>query len=458
MSLVPRRALLSSPVFIGSVAVLLFNDRVLKAAWPGFVTGKLSDVAGVAMITVLVTALTGRARFAFVTSAVGFGLLKTVPAVAVLSSPLLGGVTRTDPSDLLALGVLWPLWQWVEAAPRRPVVDRRRWLIAVQIVAISTAVFATTATSCDESGVYEIARDSDGTLIAVGTSAVSDDGGRTWLRSLDISPTRGAATPRTSCVDDGTCYSLSNDDRGVVLLEKRSGEETTLLTFAPAEVARLDDLDPPTCAAGPFSAVRAIDRTDGRHVVIAMGWLGVIHVGPDAPAEWIAVEGFGVQEVDTSSRPLGLDVAQPIGTKGFGFSLPRRAVALMLLGAPLLPFAAIPILVVMAKRRNREFDGAVWTCVAVGLLVGAATALVGIGFATGAQGRTITAAATVVFGVAVLAVAPWFVWHARAAAPPPPPRPPYPTAAPELRPLDPPPSSARTLPPPDASDRRGGPP
>ena len=82
MSLGPRRALLSSPVFIGSVAVLLFNDRVLKAAWPGFVTGKLSDVAGVAMITVLVTALTGRARFAFVTSAVGFGLLKTVPAVA----------------------------------------------------------------------------------------------------------------------------------------------------------------------------------------------------------------------------------------------------------------------------------------------------------------------------------------------------------------------------------------
>ncbi len=329
MTLLPRRALLSSPVFIGSVAVLLFNDRVLKAAWPGFVTGKLSDVAGVAIIAVLLTALTGRARLAFAASAVGFGVLKTVPAVAVLSAPLLGGVTRTDPSDLLALGVLWPLWHWVEAAPRRPVVDRRRWLIAVQIVAISTAVFATTATSCDESGVYEIARDSDGTLIAVGTSAVSDDGGRTWLRSLDISPTRGAATPRTSCVDDGTCYTLENDDRGVVLFEQHDGDVTALLTFAPADVAALDDLDPPTCAAGPFSAVRAIDRTDGRHVVIAMGWLGVIRVGPDAPAEWIAVEGFGVQEVDASSRPLGLDVAQPIGTKGFGFSLPRRAVALI---------------------------------------------------------------------------------------------------------------------------------
>ena len=40
-------ALLVSPVFFGSIALLLLNDHVLKAAWPGLVTGKLSDVAGV---------------------------------------------------------------------------------------------------------------------------------------------------------------------------------------------------------------------------------------------------------------------------------------------------------------------------------------------------------------------------------------------------------------------------
>ena len=34
------------PVALIALAVLVLNDQVLKAAWPGFVTGKLSDIAG----------------------------------------------------------------------------------------------------------------------------------------------------------------------------------------------------------------------------------------------------------------------------------------------------------------------------------------------------------------------------------------------------------------------------
>jgi hypothetical protein len=34
------------PVVLVALAILVANDQVLKAAWPGFVTGKLSDVAG----------------------------------------------------------------------------------------------------------------------------------------------------------------------------------------------------------------------------------------------------------------------------------------------------------------------------------------------------------------------------------------------------------------------------
>lgn len=34
------------PVALGALIVLVINDQVLKATWPGFVTGKLSDVAG----------------------------------------------------------------------------------------------------------------------------------------------------------------------------------------------------------------------------------------------------------------------------------------------------------------------------------------------------------------------------------------------------------------------------
>lgn len=34
------------PVVLGALVVLVLNDQVLKAAWPGLVTGKLSDLAG----------------------------------------------------------------------------------------------------------------------------------------------------------------------------------------------------------------------------------------------------------------------------------------------------------------------------------------------------------------------------------------------------------------------------
>jgi hypothetical protein len=40
-----------------ALAVLILNDRVLKAAWPGFVTGKLSDVAGLVVTPLAIQAL-----------------------------------------------------------------------------------------------------------------------------------------------------------------------------------------------------------------------------------------------------------------------------------------------------------------------------------------------------------------------------------------------------------------
>ena len=106
-------ALIASPVFALSIALLLLNDRVLKAAWPGFVTGKLSDVAGVAMVAIGLSALFRHRAAAFAVTAVAFTLLKTLPVVAVLASPVLGGVTLTDPTDVAAIAVLVPLWGWV---------------------------------------------------------------------------------------------------------------------------------------------------------------------------------------------------------------------------------------------------------------------------------------------------------------------------------------------------------
>ncbi len=40
------------PAALISLAVLVVNDRWLKAAWPGFVTGKLSDCAGLVLLPI----------------------------------------------------------------------------------------------------------------------------------------------------------------------------------------------------------------------------------------------------------------------------------------------------------------------------------------------------------------------------------------------------------------------
>lgn len=45
--------LLLHPVALAALALLLVNDHLLKAQWPGLLTGKLSDVAGVALMPLL---------------------------------------------------------------------------------------------------------------------------------------------------------------------------------------------------------------------------------------------------------------------------------------------------------------------------------------------------------------------------------------------------------------------
>ena len=59
-------------MFVTAVAVLVVNDHALKAAWPGLVTGKLSDVAGSAMMGTLLTAATGRRSVGVGLTAIGF--------------------------------------------------------------------------------------------------------------------------------------------------------------------------------------------------------------------------------------------------------------------------------------------------------------------------------------------------------------------------------------------------
>lgn len=156
-----RAEYLLSPLFIIPVLVLIANDHFLKEMWPGLITGKLSDLAGMCFFPVLMVAIVEASCFLidkriyatpywFTTAsmivAVGFALVKLVQPLAdayaysvgalrwVIVAPvnqLLGESTPpitkiviiNDPTDVLMIvGVLVGVWigyRWRSPKPRQ---------------------------------------------------------------------------------------------------------------------------------------------------------------------------------------------------------------------------------------------------------------------------------------------------------------------------------------------------
>jgi hypothetical protein len=137
------------PVALIALATLILNDHILKSIWPGIVTGKLSDIAGLVVCPIFMFGLweviqfrlgdrgLARRRAILVAAAItglGFALVKISPAGAeayrlgfgvlnwpfqALSSALHGmpfvglqpALFAQDASDLLMLPVLLvPVW------------------------------------------------------------------------------------------------------------------------------------------------------------------------------------------------------------------------------------------------------------------------------------------------------------------------------------------------------------
>src|ERR687898_3548159 len=105
---------LAHPGSVLALVLLVLNDHVLKQAWPGWVTGKLSDVAGLVVAPLLLAALLAVARarrpvaIAVVVTGLGFTFCKTSDIGAAATSSVwsvFGTPTmiRADVTDLLAL-------------------------------------------------------------------------------------------------------------------------------------------------------------------------------------------------------------------------------------------------------------------------------------------------------------------------------------------------------------------
>lgn len=153
-----RSSDLVHPIPLTAVVLLIVNDHVWKGGrgLPAWVTGKISDFAGLFFFPVLLTVLVehawrcrggtaSRRRIAWscvlLTFAV-FTALKSVPAIAAIASTVIGPIV-CDPTDLVALSALvFSLHYLLRELPatRRP---PPRWVQAMTVLFAATASLAT---------------------------------------------------------------------------------------------------------------------------------------------------------------------------------------------------------------------------------------------------------------------------------------------------------------------------
>ena len=149
---------LGAPPTVLALIVLVLNDHVWKQQWPGFVTGKVSDVAGLLVAPALLALALAPVprvlrpdRLAVATVAVAFTLVKatTVGAAAASAawSVLTPSQVRADVTDLLALPILVVAARTARWAREPSPGPRRRAALAAGALVLPGAVLGTAATS-----------------------------------------------------------------------------------------------------------------------------------------------------------------------------------------------------------------------------------------------------------------------------------------------------------------------
>lgn len=397
-----RLGVVTTPVFTGSVAVLALNDHVLKAAWPGLITGKLSDLTGVVVVAMVLSMIVGRTAAVSLT-AIGFVALKAVPGVNVLAAPVLGGVTHTDPTDLVALAMLVPTFLRLGRplrepgdAEQEPPRQWRRWVLGG--CALGAAVLATTATSCPPpEGVTTLAVDDDRIFAGITYYAeldaysygsgsdvswwVSDDGGRSWSSAGGKAPRADTArSTREACDDRGVCWRVTPGEQ--VDRCEPVGECSPAFRFTASEADRMRDGD--TCAParyGEFNSILLVPQAEGEIVVVSMGTEGVLVRNADG---------------DWDRRSVGHVQPTPIGVVPGSFELLAiySPLALIVVSPPIL-------LTLIRRRKGRAAVGFSLTLVGGFALLMLAAALDFFGARYDVLSLSITAVCIAVFGVSL---------------------------------------------------------
>ncbi|MEU5783692.1 hypothetical protein [Micromonospora lupini] len=330
---------LCHPATLLALVVLVVNDHLLKAAFPGLVTGKLSDVAGLVLapplvavlLTLLVPRLPARAAalVGLVVVGAGFVVVKSSGYAAELASSawtaLAGSsLVRADWTDLLtlpALALAW--WSWTRARTR-PVRHRTARLVRLLVV-LPPAVLAVAATSAawfpyalgtttlDGHPAISVGGGSGDASYwpddpADGQWAVSNDGATTWRNANDDETGRldsQDSSRQKACAPDDSrrCYRVVT---GHLRVEQSDDAGVTWQVAWEVADARRDELARRYPAHGDvrrhFSSRELVvyPHVGGHEVLVANGRDGFLRRLSDG--EWRR-DGFLGEQPSTANPP-----------------------------------------------------------------------------------------------------------------------------------------------------------
>ncbi len=387
---VDRTQRLIHPAVVGSIALLTLNDRVFKVRWPGPITGKLSDLAGLFAVATVAAVVAGperrhRSTLALVATGAAFALLKLVPGAAAVAAPILGGgPVVPDPTDLIALAALAPAYHVVRSRrttspyPATPTATATSTSTGLQALAATLALtagtFGVTATSCLEAEqVTGFALVREGVVAGVGEpepspatdNYLSTDGGRTW--TIYDPPIPGAGPPtlvtqQQICLDGARCYRVMDNDR----VEQRDADGIwhTAFTFTDEQIRRMrlradscsgrGDPDQQFASLTPTGPTSPSDPNPPT-VLVSMGTQGILRLDPET-SDW---------------ERLAVGRAEPLSLRG-----PRWMADLSLL--PLLFLLVTPALYLVHRRRRPRRQRIVLAVVATAVAAAIGLAALGV--------------------------------------------------------------------------------